>query len=105
MIDLIQQAAELQGFLAAQGWRFCIIGGVATIRWGEPRLTRDVDVSLFSGFGNGGIEQRSSFLCMLESGCVLQAPQPDNISSNRNVVFQLRMVMLPYIGRDASLLS
>jgi len=51
VIELIQQAAELQSFLRERGWRFCIIGGVAIIRWGEPRLTRDVDVSLFAGFG------------------------------------------------------
>ena len=35
----------------ARGWQSCIIGGLAVIRWGEPRLTRDVDVSLFTGFG------------------------------------------------------
>ena len=35
----------------ARGWRSCIIGGLAVVRWGEPRLTRDVDISLFTGFG------------------------------------------------------
>lgn len=38
--------------MLAERWSFCFIGGLALIRWGEPRLTRDVDVSLFSGFGN-----------------------------------------------------
>ena len=35
----------------ARGWRSCIIGALAVQRWGEPRLTRDVDVSLLTGFG------------------------------------------------------
>lgn len=51
MIQLLHQAHELQRFLAEREWRFCLIGGIAVIRWGEPRLTRDVDVSLFTGFG------------------------------------------------------
>lgn len=34
-----------------QGWQFCFIGGFAVIRWGEPRMTQDVDVSLLTGFG------------------------------------------------------
>lgn len=52
MIQLVEQAAEVQRFLIDRGWRFCIIGGLAVIRWGEPRLTRDVDISLFTGFGS-----------------------------------------------------
>ena len=52
MNQLIAQAAELQTLLDERNWRSCIIGGLAVIRWGEARLTRDVDVSLFTGFGN-----------------------------------------------------
>jgi hypothetical protein len=52
VIQLFQQARELQRFLTEWDWDFCLIGGIAVIRWGEPRLTRDVDVSLFTGFGN-----------------------------------------------------
>lgn len=51
MTDLLHAAAQIQDFLSAKGWRFCFIGGVAFLRWGEPRLTRDVDISLFTGFG------------------------------------------------------
>jgi hypothetical protein len=29
-----------------------VIGGVAVQRWGEPRFTRDVDVTVLSGFGH-----------------------------------------------------
>jgi hypothetical protein len=44
-------ALEIQDLCRAQGWRFCFIGGVAVQRWGEPRLTQDVDVTLLTGFG------------------------------------------------------
>lgn len=31
---------------------FCFIGGIAIQRWGEPRVTKDVDLTVFSGFKN-----------------------------------------------------
>src|SRR5439155_12046794 len=34
--------------------RFCFIGGIAIQHWGEPRTTRDIDVSVFAGFGGEG---------------------------------------------------
>lgn len=45
-------AVELQLFCEEQAYDFCFIGGLALQRWGEPRLTRDADVSLLTGFGN-----------------------------------------------------
>ena len=51
MIPLFAAARELQEFFEARVWRFCIIGGLALLRWGEPRFTRDVDVTLLAGFG------------------------------------------------------
>ena len=51
MVDLILEAFALQEFMFARGWRFCFIGGLAVQVWGEPRLTRDIDVSLMVGFG------------------------------------------------------
>ncbi|MBN2354597.1 nucleotidyltransferase [candidate division KSB1 bacterium] len=45
-------AQGLQLFLQEQKWSFCIIGGIAVIRWGEPRFTRDIDICLFTGFGS-----------------------------------------------------
>ena len=44
-------AEELQRFCEERDWRFCIIGGLALQHWGEPRVTRDVDVTLLTGFG------------------------------------------------------
>jgi hypothetical protein len=51
MKDLFEVAKRVQMFLDARGWRSCVIGGVAVQRWGEPRLTRDVDVTLLTGLG------------------------------------------------------
>jgi hypothetical protein len=51
MTRLVQLAAELQAFLDTRSWRNCLIGGLVLQRWGEPRLTRDVDMTVLTGFG------------------------------------------------------
>ncbi|SPF54280.1 conserved hypothetical protein [Candidatus Sulfopaludibacter sp. SbA4] len=51
MTPLIEAAHDLQAFFNQRQWPFCIIGGIAVLRWGEPRFTRDVDVTLLCGFG------------------------------------------------------
>ena len=43
---LLAAAAQLQAFLLRERWSFCFIGGVAVQRWGEPRFTRDIDLTL-----------------------------------------------------------
>jgi hypothetical protein len=48
---LFAAALELERFFEVRGWRFCFIGGLAVQRWGEPRLTLDVDCTLLTGFG------------------------------------------------------
>ena len=50
-INLLDTARELQDFCDARGWRSCLIGGIAVQRWGESRVTRDVDLTLLTGFG------------------------------------------------------
>jgi hypothetical protein len=49
--EVLRTAQHVQRFCQANKWRFCIIGGLALIRWGEPRETVDVDVTLLTGFG------------------------------------------------------
>ena len=51
MTEVIRAAGELQAICEGQGWKFCIIGGLALQRWGEPRETIDVDMTLLTGFG------------------------------------------------------
>ena len=51
MNPLFAAALDLQRFFETRAWRFCFIGGLAVQRWGEPRLTLDVDCTLLTGFG------------------------------------------------------
>jgi hypothetical protein len=51
MNTLFAAAQEVQDFMQKRGWRFCFIGGVALLRWGAPRTTQDIGVSMFTGFG------------------------------------------------------
>src|SRR5437762_1924627 len=49
---VLAAAGEVQHFCQQRRWPFCFIGGVAVQRWGEPRLTQDVDLTLLTGFGD-----------------------------------------------------
>lgn len=48
MKSLFHVAAGLDEALAGLGWRYCFIGGIALQRWGQPRLTNDIDVTIFT---------------------------------------------------------
>jgi hypothetical protein len=52
MNPLFEAAHEVERACLRHGFRFCFIGGLAVQRWGEPRLTLDVDLTLLTGFGN-----------------------------------------------------
>lgn len=49
--ELITAAASVQDALDSAGIPNCVIGGLAVARWGEARLTKDVDFAAFSGIG------------------------------------------------------
>ncbi len=51
MNGLYAAAWEAEQVFRSKGWRYCIIGGLAVVRWGIPRATQDVDFSLLVGFG------------------------------------------------------
>jgi Nucleotidyl transferase AbiEii toxin, Type IV TA system len=51
MNPLFSAGLEIQTFLQSKSWPFCFIGGLAVLRWGEQRMTQDVDISVFTGFG------------------------------------------------------
>lgn len=42
----------MQDYLRTNAERFCVIGAIALQRWGEPRATRDVDITLLCPFGS-----------------------------------------------------
>lgn len=48
---VIGAAWEVQQKLSRAGFRFCFIGGLALQRWGEPRYTQDIDVTLLCPYG------------------------------------------------------
>jgi len=48
----IDAAIAAQALCEERGFAFAFIGGVAVQRWGEPRVTKDIDLTLFCGFGN-----------------------------------------------------
>ncbi|HEX5474081.1 MAG TPA: nucleotidyl transferase AbiEii/AbiGii toxin family protein [Vicinamibacterales bacterium] len=49
---LLAAANDVLAVLAAAGHRACLIGGLAVQRWGEPRTTQDVDVSVLAPYGD-----------------------------------------------------
>ena len=48
----INAAIAAQELCRERGFPFAFIGGVAVQCWGEPRVTEDVELTLFCGFGN-----------------------------------------------------
>ena len=49
--DVLDVALRLQDVCREHAWRFCFIGGLAVQKWSEPRVTDDVDLTIFTGFG------------------------------------------------------
>lgn len=47
---LYAAAENLLDLLDQSGWKSCLIGGLANLRWGEPRQTKDVDLSVAAGW-------------------------------------------------------
>ena len=83
MNELTRLALEIQAFCESRKWSFCIIGGMAVQHWGEPRFTKDVDVTLLTGFGSeeGYVD---AFLSAYES----------RISDERNFALKNRVLLL-----------
>lgn len=49
---LFQAALEFQEYCEKKNWKFCFFGGLAVLRWGEIRMTQDIDLCLLCGFGS-----------------------------------------------------
>lgn len=52
MIELFLLAQQIQNLCERYDWKFCFIGGLALQRWGEPRVTKDIDLTVLTGFGD-----------------------------------------------------
>ena len=95
MKPLFLLAAELDHFFQQRRWRYCFIGGIANQRWGQPRTTVDVDVTLLTGLG--GVESFVDELLSCYSGRIPDA---------RSFALQHRVLLLQSsggIGIDISL--
>lgn len=51
MNPIFEAALEVETVCRAEGFDFCFIGGLAVQRWGQPRMTADVDLTVMTGFG------------------------------------------------------
>jgi len=49
---ILVAASEVLTWLSEHEWPACVIGGLAVQRRGEPRLTRDVDVTVIVALGS-----------------------------------------------------
>ena len=81
MADLLDAAREVDGFCRRQGWRHCVIGGMALLRWGEQRMTKDVDLTLLTGFGG---EER--FIAALLAEYTPLVPRPMEFALRNRVL-------------------
>ena len=52
MNGVLEAAIEVDQALQQSGLPYCLIGGIALQRWGQPRTTLDVDVTVLTEFGN-----------------------------------------------------
>jgi hypothetical protein len=95
MKDLIKTAADVQLLFEKQKWQFCFIGGLALQFWGEQRLTKDIDITLFTGFG----DEENYIERLLEKF-------PNRIEDAKNFALRNRVLLLKTengIGIDISL--
>lgn len=81
MKTLLQAGARVQQIFEGHGWQFCFIGGVANFRWGTPRLTNDLDLTLLTGFGAEG-RYAEALLAEFES----RIPDPAGFAAQHRVV-------------------
>lgn len=81
MNSLLQAGARIQRGFEHRGWRFCFIGGIANFRWGTPRLTNDLDLTLLTGFGTEG-----PFIDALLSEFEARIPDPAAFASRNRVL-------------------
>ena len=50
--QVLKAAIALHQFCEERRWPFCMIGGLVVRRWGEVRVTEDVDITLLTGWEN-----------------------------------------------------
>ena len=95
MKKLVETASELQKVCEEQNWKFCFIGGLALQFWGELRITRDVDLTLLTGFG-----AEELFIDFLLSKFQTRVSDAKNFALRNRVIL---LISDDEIGMDVSL--
>ena len=80
-MNLLRAAAEIARFLEDQGIPYFIIGGLALQHWGEPRLTRDVDITVLVTY-----EKLESFVDAVLSGFSPRIPDAREFALRHRVL-------------------
>ena len=52
MNAIFEAAVEVERVCREAAFKFCFIGGISVQRWGQPRMTADVDLTVVTGFSN-----------------------------------------------------
>ena len=91
MNALYQAALEVQDFFESRGWRFCIIGGLAVVRWGQPRATLDVDVSLLTELGS-----EAEYIEAILEQFAGRLPDSAEFAMQSRVVLDIALAGFPY---------
>ncbi len=78
---LFRAGLEIQHFIEERQWRFCFIGGLALLRWGQIRMTQDVDLSLFAPYG-----QEVSYIDALLENFDSRIPDAGNFARDNRVL-------------------
>ena len=78
---IFQAALEIQNFFLQKKWKFCFIGGMSVLRWGEPRMTQDVDASLLCGFGS-----ENPYIDNLLANFDARVPEPGEFARSNRVL-------------------
>ncbi|HUF47316.1 MAG TPA: nucleotidyl transferase AbiEii/AbiGii toxin family protein [Vicinamibacterales bacterium] len=81
MNALIRAAADLQAVCEGARWKYCFIGGLAVQRWGEPRETVDVDLTLLTGFTD-----ESGYVATLLAAFEPRVPDAEAFARDNRVV-------------------
>jgi len=92
---LITAAEQVQRVLDSAAIPFCFIGGFAAQRHAEPRVTRDVDVSILTGLGNEAV--------VIDTMLAAFAPRRDDARAFAKRYRVLLLRNIDDIGIDATL--
>lgn len=92
---LVRAAAGILQFLESKNRPACVIGGIVVSRWGEPRATTDVDLTVLAVFGD-----ERTVLAELLAQYPSRIPEPEAFADASRIA----LLRLPeHINADVSL--